>query len=84
MRVRFIGSGEPGENAACEVFGLSFPMGEWVECDHPKLAANPAFEHEATPEPKVRVPAAFKKFDHNGDGKPGGSLPKRRQPRKKV
>lgn len=44
MRVRFIGSGEPDENEVCEVFGMTFPLGEWVEVDNAKLANNPAFE----------------------------------------
>ena len=44
MRVRFIGSGEPDENEACEAFGITFPLGEWVEVDNAKLASNPAFE----------------------------------------
>jgi hypothetical protein len=44
MRVRFIGSDEPGEDAVCVVFGMTFPRGEWVEVDNAKLAANPAFE----------------------------------------
>lgn len=43
MRVRFI-AGEEGE--CCTVFGQDFPLGVWVETDHPKLAANPAFEVE--------------------------------------
>lgn len=47
MRVRFIGSGEDGEDAVCVVFEQSFPLGEWVEVSNAKLATNPAFEVDA-------------------------------------
>lgn len=47
MRVRFIGSGEPGEDEVCTVFGQDFPRGEWVEASNQKLANNPAFEVDA-------------------------------------
>jgi len=44
MRVRFIGDGDP-DNAVCDVFDQSFPVGEWVEGDFPaKLLSNPLFE----------------------------------------
>lgn len=77
MRIRFIGSGEPGENAVCEVFGLSFPLGEWVSGEFPaKLLANPAFEVDAF---NGAPPEAF---DHDNDGKPGGSKPRGGRPRK--
>lgn len=47
MKVRFIGSGEDGEDAVCTVFGQLFPLGEWVETSNAKLAGNPAFEVDA-------------------------------------
>jgi len=57
MKVRFIGSGEDGEDAVCVTFGQSFPLGEWVETSNAKLAGNPAFEvdadGDAEPDPTV-------------------------------
>ena len=47
MKVRFIGSGEDGEDPVCTVFGQDFPLGEWVEVSNAKLATNPAFEVDA-------------------------------------
>ncbi len=76
MRVRFIGSGEPDENRVCEIFGLSFPIDEWVEVPeevHDRLFGNWTFEREVHP------------LDHDADGRKGGSLPgprKRGRPRK--
>jgi hypothetical protein len=76
LRIRFIGSGEPGEDAVCVVFGLAFPMGEWVSGEFPvKLLANPAFEVDRF---NGAPPAAF---DHDGDGNPGGSRPRGRKGR---
>lgn len=54
MRAKYIGSEEQGEDTSCEVFGLTFPQGEWVECDHPKLVGNPMFEAEVAPAPSAR------------------------------
>jgi hypothetical protein len=55
MRIRYIGSGEPDDASFCEVFGLTFEKGEWVELDDvpPKLLTNPTFEVEGEPEPDV-------------------------------
>lgn len=47
MKVRFVGSGEDGEDTVCVVFNQSFPLGEWVEVSNAKLATNPAFEVDA-------------------------------------
>lgn len=77
MRVRFLGSGAPDENAVCEAFGQSFPRGEWVDCDHPKILNNPAFEVDRF---NGADPAAF---DHDQNGDPGGSKPRRGRPRTK-
>ena len=50
MRVRYIGSGDPTDSATCEVFGLSFPLDEWVPVNDAALAkrlgTNPVFEAE--------------------------------------
>ena len=49
MRVRFIGSGEPGENAVCVVFGTSFPVGQWVPVSaeiYKRLSGNWTFERD--------------------------------------
>lgn len=47
MRIRFIGDGDPNTEA-CEAFGQSFPVGEWVSGEFPsKLLANPTFEVDA-------------------------------------
>lgn len=65
MRARFKGE---ADGLPCEVFGLVFPVGEWVELheDAGKLVGNPVFEVEGQPEP-ARNP-----FDHDGDGRVGG------------
>lgn len=47
MRVRYIGTEDPTDNASCGVFGLTFERGEWVDLDGPapsKLLTNPTFE----------------------------------------
>lgn len=62
MRVRFKGE---ADGLPCEVFGQVFPAGEWVEVEGLalKLATNPMFDAEGHAGP----------FDHDGDGKAGGS-----------
>lgn len=58
MRVRFLGDGdldEDGVGKPCAVFGQTFPVGEWVETQHPKLATHPLFDVEP---PKRRTPRA--------------------------
>ena len=48
MRARFIGNPEDAtEDRVCVVFGVEFPVGEWVEVSNEKLAANPMFEVDA-------------------------------------
>lgn len=67
MRVRFIGSGEDGEDAVCTVFGQSFPLGEWVEASSAKLTGNPAFEVEAgAGEPDLTVDEMKAELDRRG------------------
>lgn len=57
MRVRFIGSGEPGEDEVCTVFGQDFPQGVWVETSNQKLVGNPAFEADADKDDEPEVSA---------------------------
>jgi hypothetical protein len=57
MRVRFIGSGEPGEDEVCTVFGQDFPLNEWVTTTHEKLVRNPAFEADADGDDEPEVSA---------------------------
>lgn len=68
MRVRFIGSGEDGEDAVCVVFEQSFPLGEWVEVSNAKLAANPAFEVDADgdDEPEASIDEIKATLDERG------------------
>lgn len=46
MRVRYIGSDDPTDNAACTAFGATFVKGEWVEMADvpPRLLTNWTFE----------------------------------------
>jgi hypothetical protein len=46
VKVRYIGSGDPSDNTECEVFGLSFTKGEWVDLAEvpAKLLTNGTFE----------------------------------------
>lgn len=73
MRFRFIGTytGGRGSINAC---GVDFQGHEPAEVTDPegirRLSGNPEFEKVLSP------------LDHDGDGKPGGSLPKRGRPRK--
>jgi hypothetical protein len=61
MKVRFIGSGEPGEDEVCTVFEQDFPRGEWVETSNQKLVGNPAFETDADEDGAADLdPAALK------------------------
>lgn len=58
MRVRFIEDASPDD--ACVVFGLTFPVNQWVEVPASvfnRLSRNPAFE-----------------ADTDGDGEPGPTL----------
>ncbi len=85
MRARFIGSGDPKENAVCEVFGLAFPLDEWVEVPEPvegKLRTNPTFETDGeasapddtppyVPEPE---PDPLAVLDHDQTEGAGGSV----------
>lgn len=76
MRARFIGSGDPGENRVCEVFGLVFELGEWVEVSGlatAKLQTNPTFEVDgdedgepdvSTDELKARLDMLGVKYHH--------------------
>lgn len=49
------------------------------------LASTVPVEPEPVTDVSVDVPAAFAAFDHDGDGKPGGSKPKReRKPKVKT
>lgn len=75
MRLRFIGSGDPTDNDVCVAFGLTFPVNQWVEVNDPpaKLLGNPTFEASETPAPVIPHP-----LDRDGDGRPGGSRPGRR------
>jgi len=54
----------------------------------PQEAPDPAKPKRSRPakdKPAVPVPPAFAKFDHDGDGHPGGSLPKaKRKPKAKA
>lgn len=65
MDIRYIGSGEPGENEVCEVFGLSFALNEWVTVPDnadpahvAKLSANPTFETRGAVAPPSAVDAS--------------------------
>lgn len=47
MQVRFIGTEDPTDSDVCEVFGLTFPKGEYVPVSSDigaRLAKNPTFE----------------------------------------
>jgi hypothetical protein len=62
MRIRYIGTADPTDNAVCEVYGHSFRLMEWVKYDAAtmsRLASNPTFEFE----------------DGEDDGKPGAEGP---------
>lgn len=80
MDVRFIGA-EGDATEVCSVFGLDFARDEWVKVPADadprivaKLSANPTFE--------VRGEAPADPLDHDGDGRKGGSLPRRGRPPK--
>lgn len=75
MRARFVGNPDKGGEgpSAIKVFGLEFAKGEWVEIEDAavfaRLSGNNHFETGDA------VLAPVEAFDHDGDGKPGGSKP---------
>ncbi len=70
MRVRFTGDGDPN-NAVCVVFGLSFPVGQWVAVPAPvfkKLDGNPTFDADLDDdgEPEMSVDEMRAALDARG------------------
>jgi hypothetical protein len=68
VRARYIGSGDPTDDASCVAFGRTFVNGEWVEGDdlHPKLAANPTFETQGFDAPGPDIDALRAELDAKG------------------
>lgn len=55
MKIRYIGTKDPTDAAEVTAFGITFPLGEWVDVKDPpaKLLGNPTFEVQAEEEPKA-------------------------------
>ena len=75
MRARFVGDPNDGGGGPDEitVWGVPFVKGEWRAVTDGRFARHSHFETEGA--------ASVDPFDHDGDGRPGGSLPKARRGR---
>jgi hypothetical protein len=82
MRARFVG--DPNDNGSgpseIRAYGLDFEKGVWREVPDDFPLHHSHFEVRGSSAP----PQAVNPFDHDGDGRPGGSLPgpRRRGPPK--
>jgi hypothetical protein len=88
-KITFLGGPETGDVAFVDWLGFRFHIHQAVECNHPHIIAkargNRFFrveggggkvETEAVPdEPGEGDDAPASPLDHDGDGRPGGSLP---------
>lgn len=89
MKATFTGQNKSGY---VDYWGYRFPCGEAVEVDgeaakaakrHPEFAVDDLSDpHNVPTASEEALVEAAKKFDHDGDGKPGGSKPKRKYTRR--